>query len=126
MADDKVQEYDSYPADHDYKKQVMADELTGAQDSSPSTQSGRSFVGSGNDVSGYYGVDKEYQNYANETEKPYLSEGGPERFFEDMAHGVVESDDPEDKKEEVKKSAIPSSVPPAPVSSPTIPQNSNK
>lgn len=35
---------------------------------------GRDYRLEGNDVSGYIGVDVEYQNYANETEKPLLTD----------------------------------------------------
>lgn len=35
---------------------------------------GRDFRVEGNDVSGYLGVDPEYMTYANETEKPHLTD----------------------------------------------------
>lgn len=39
----------------------------------------------GNDTSAYVGVNQEYMNYANETEKPLLAEeGSAERYFEDQ------------------------------------------
>lgn len=34
----------------------------------------RNFTLEGNDTSGYVGVDPEYRNYANETDKPYLTD----------------------------------------------------
>ena len=133
MADDKVQEYDSYPSDHAYKQQVMNDEQTGPRDDGPGAQPGRSYVGEGNDISAYVGVDKEYQNYANETEKPYRSESGPEAYFEAMARGELKSEDEEDDSkddgEDDKKSSEPvKSAGPAipPKSSPIIPQNAKK
>lgn len=44
---------------------------------------GRDYVVEGNDVSSYFGaIDPEYQTYANDTEKPYNAEGGPEAVLE--------------------------------------------
>lgn len=51
---------DAQPVDEEAKQEQVTD--------------GRSWAVEGNDTSGYVGVDPEYRNYANETEKPILTE----------------------------------------------------
>lgn len=43
----------------------------------------RDFRVEDNDTSGYFGVAPEYQNYANETERPLVAEEGPEAAAEE-------------------------------------------
>lgn len=56
----------------------------------PVEQDGRSFTIEGNDTSGYVGVDPEYRNYANETDKPILSDATVEHMKE---HGHLTDDE---------------------------------
>lgn len=65
---------------------------------------------------GFVGVDPIYQNFANETEQPFLAEGGPEKKVESLAYadevdtksgatpeGESEAqDDAEDEEEETR------------------------
>lgn len=53
-------------------------------------EEGRSFTIEGNDTSGYVGVDPEYRNYANETDRPILSDEVRERMKE---HGHLTDDE---------------------------------
>jgi hypothetical protein len=54
----------------------------------------RDYTGDGNDTSAYVGVNPEYMNYANETDRPYQAgEGSAERELEDQlksGHAVAE------------------------------------
>lgn len=56
----------------------------------PVEQDGRSFAIEGNDTSGYVGVDPEYRNYANETDRPILSDETVEHMKE---HGHLTDDE---------------------------------
>lgn len=57
---------------------------------------GRSFAVEGNDLSEYVGTNPEYMTYANETEAPLASEGGPEAevfdFFAEATEPVGSGD----------------------------------
>ena len=84
---------------------------------------------------GYIGVDPIYQNYANDTEKPYLAEKGPEAKIEknyvtddvDTSKGAtaegeapVEDDEPEDEgKDEGKTTTAAQGGAATPPSGPT-------
>lgn len=65
----------------DLEQRLAADFRTDGATDGPVTSgghlvvSGPAFVGDGNDPSAYVGVDPIYQNYANETEKPFAFEG---------------------------------------------------
>lgn len=76
-------------------------------------EGGRDYRVEGNDVSGYLGVDVEYQTYANETEKPILTDTEKWDYTDQLDHlegnmdeekeetAVVEDDD-ENKSPETK------------------------
>lgn len=76
---------------------------------------GRDFRVEGNDVDGYIGVSAEYRTYANETEKPYVTDGEVEAMLasgqltdaemltlqvagQKQASGVVPSEEDDDEK----------------------------
>lgn len=59
---------------------------------------GRDFRVEGNDVSGYLGVDPEYQTYASETSKPMLTDTERYDLTDQYAHleGNHEDDEPDE------------------------------
>jgi len=62
---------------------------------------GRDFTIEGNDTSGYVGVDPEYRNYANETDRPYLTDEEREQL---VATGQIPGAADEESDEEPKES----------------------
>lgn len=91
---------------------------------------GRDYRVEGNDTSGYIGVSPEYMTYANETEKPTLTDQEAWDYthnlddLEGNADGESEAEveDPESKESEVEKPAttIPAVVATPVVTSPVI------
>lgn len=59
-------------AELDLERRMDKEELTKEEyaDKYSENVNGRDFTGDGNDTSGYVGVNPEYMNYANETDKP--------------------------------------------------------
>ena len=62
-------------------------------------ENARDYRVEGNDTENYLNVDPMYQNYANDTEAPHLSEEGPEADLEDLLRGESESEDQPDEDE---------------------------
>lgn len=58
---------------------------------------GRDYRVEGNETDAYLNVDPMYQNYANDTEAPHLSEEGPEADLEDQLRGEGENEDQPDE-----------------------------
>lgn len=69
MTDDKV-DYGSESSEAAYKRSLREAD----QDTPPDP--GRDMTVEGNDTSAYIGTDPIYQNYSNDTEKPYAPEAG--------------------------------------------------
>ena len=75
----------------------------------PEDDEGREYAVEGNELDEYVGANPEYMTYANETEKPYASEGAEaevtDQFVEAMQPTEFEEEEPEPEPQTTKKTA---------------------